>query len=79
MADLDFTDHARQEMRRDSVSEFEVYIVVEDADEIIERHDGRTVYTRRLDDGRQVTVIVEEATQSVRTVWWNKRRGPRRR
>jgi uncharacterized FlaG/YvyC family protein len=72
-----FDDHARDEMQRDSVSEDEVYHVVEDADEEFERDDGRVRYECILEDGRQIVVIVDDATRTVKTVWWNKR-GSRR-
>jgi len=77
MDDLRFDDHARDEMQRDSVSQDEVYYVVGDADEEFERDDGRIRYARILDDGRQIVVIVDDATRTVKTVWWN-RRGSRR-
>ena len=78
MDDLIFYEHAWEEMRRDSVSEAEVYHVIGDADEVIERDDGRTIYVRVLDDGRQIFVVVEDETRIVETVWWNKP-GSRRR
>ena len=79
MDNLEFEPHARDEMQRDSVSEDEVYHVVGDADDEIERDDGRTEYWRVLDDGRQIVVVVEDGTQTVKTVWWHKRRSRRRR
>jgi hypothetical protein len=79
MPDLIFPDHAREEMANASVSEHDVYHVVRDADDIIEREDGRAVYIRLLDDGREVVVIVEDDGMTVVTVWQWKRRRPRRR
>ncbi len=79
MEDLEFEPHARVEMARDSVSEDEVYTVVGDADVKYERNDGRTRYERIMDDGRMLVVIVEDATLTVRTVWWDKRNSRRRR
>ena len=79
MPDLIFTEHARKEMSRDSISEDDVYHVVEDADDIIEQVDGRTRYTRTLDDGREVVVIIEDDDEAVVTVWEWRRRRPRRR
>ena len=79
MDDLEFEPHAREGVQRDSVSEDEVYHVVGDADEEIDRDDGRTEYWRILDDGRQIVVVVEDDTGTVKTVWWNKRRSRRRR
>jgi hypothetical protein len=64
-------------MAPDSISEDDVYHVVGDADEIIEQSDGRTVFSRVMDDGRQIFVVVED-DQIVITAWWNKR-GSRRR
>ena len=77
--DLGFDPHASEEMRRDSVSEAEVYHVVSDADEEHHRQDGRIRYERMLDDGRRVVVIVDDATRTVKTVWWDKRGSRRRR
>jgi hypothetical protein len=76
---LIFDPHAQYEMQRDSVSEDDVYHVVGDADEEIERDDGRTEYARMLDDGRWIVVIVEDESRIVRTVWWDARRSRRRR
>lgn len=76
---LTFEEHAREELARDSVSEAEVYDVVSDADVEYQRNDGRTRYERILDDGRQIVVIVEDATHTVKTVWWNKRGSRRQR
>ncbi len=79
VADLEFDEHARDEMQHDSVSEDEVYQVVSDADEEHHRRDGRVRYERILDDCRKVVVIVEDATRIVKTVWWDKRGSRRRR
>jgi hypothetical protein len=79
MPDLIFTLHAWGEMARDSISEDDVHHVVGDADTIIEQDDGRTRYTRTLDDGREVVVIVEDDDETVVTAWEWKRRRPRRR
>ena len=79
MPDLIFDGHARQAMRRDVISEDHVYHVVGDADDMIERYDGRTEYWGTLEDGRQLVVVVEDDTQIVKTVWWNKRGSRRRR
>jgi hypothetical protein len=78
MADLEFDPHARDEMARDVMSEDEVYHVVGDADEIIERHDGRSEYARMMEDGRWIVVIVDQAYRTVETVWWDTRRSRRR-
>lgn len=77
--ELTFEEHAREEMARDSVSEAEVYPVIEDADDRIERRDGRIEYTRTLGDGRYILVILEDDERTVVTVIWNKRRSRGRR
>jgi hypothetical protein len=79
MADLIFPEHAWREMSRDSISEDEVYHVVGEADDVVVRANGRTVYTGTLDDGREVVVIVDDDGETVVTVWQWKRRRPRRR
>jgi Domain of unknown function (DUF4258) len=73
--DLDFTDHARREMRRDQIPEAAVYDVVGDADAVIERRDGRTEY-RRFWEGRAIVVVIEGDRDPllVVTVWEDKRR-----
>ena len=73
--DLDFTDHARREMRRHQVPEAAVYDVVGEADTVIERHDGRTEHTRAW-EGRTIVVITEgdQVPLLVITVWVDKRR-----
>ena len=76
--DLIFDEHAREEMQRDSIAEDDVYTIVGDYDEIIERPGGRTEYGRMLDDGRWIVVVVADET-IVKTVWWDKRRGRRQR
>jgi len=78
MDELIFSDHARDAMRDDSLAEDDVYTVVGDYDEMIERRDGRLEYERTLDDGRHILVIIERDGRTVVTVWWNKRRSRRR-
>ena len=78
MEDLEFDPHAREEMARDTVSEDEVYHVVGDADEVIERPDGRSEYARMMEDGRRIVVIVDEESRTVETVRWDARRSRRR-
>ena len=78
MAHLECTLHARHEMRRDSVSDADAYHVVEDSDDFIEGDDRTAMFTRRLLDGRQVVVSVED-TCTVVTAWLNKRGSRRRR
>lgn len=79
MPDLIYDDHARDEMRRDAVTEDDVYFVVADADVEYVRNDGRGRYERLMEDGRHVVVIVETATGTVKTVWWDKRGSRRHR
>ncbi len=79
VADLIFPKHARDEMQRDSVSEDEVYHVVADYDDMLTRLGGRTEYTRLLDDGRRILVVIEGDERTVVTVIWNKRQSRRRR
>jgi Txe/YoeB family toxin of Txe-Axe toxin-antitoxin module len=79
MDDLIFPVHARAEMRADSLTEDDVWTVIGDYDEMLDRQDGRTEYARRLDDGRYVVVVVEEDRVTVVTVWWDKRRSRRPR
>jgi hypothetical protein len=75
--DLDFIPHARREMRRDQIPEVAVYDVVGDADEVIERDDGRTEYGRAW-AGRYLVVVTEGDREPllVITVWEDKRRKP---
>ena len=50
-----------------------------DADLEIRQHNGHTRYERMMEDGRQIVVIMDEATRTVKTAWWNKRGSRRRR
>lgn len=77
--DLIFPDHVRWRMSQRHVSEDDVYHVVGDADDVLVRHDGRTEYTRVLDDGRELRVVIEDDGATVVSVWDWKRRRPRRR
>jgi hypothetical protein len=79
MNGLILSGHALEEMDNASISEDDVYHVVGDANDVIERDDGRTVYIRLLDDGREAVVVIEDDGQTVVTVWQWKRRRPRRR
>ncbi len=78
MDEYTFPDHARDERQADSVSEDEVLQVISDYDDMIGREDGRAEYSRMLDDGRLVTVVVEDDGETVVTVWWDRRRSERR-
>jgi hypothetical protein len=71
---LRFPDHARREMAADAIPEAAVYHVVGDADEVIERADGRTEYVGTW-EGRRIAAIVEDDGETVVTVWeWKQRR-----
>jgi uncharacterized FlaG/YvyC family protein len=74
---LDFEGHARDEGQHDSVSKDELALVVGDYDDKIERDDGRTEYSRMLDDGRWVVVVLEDDGETVVTLWWDRRRSRR--
>ncbi len=56
--DLEFDPHARDRMRRRHLPEAAAYHVVGDADEIVERLDGRTEY-RGTWEGRRLLVVTE--------------------
>jgi hypothetical protein len=75
--DLNFDEHARDEMARDSVSADDVHLIVGDYDERYERGNAPTRYERILDDGRLIVVMVDEPARTVRTVWWDKRNSRR--
>ena len=77
MADLRFPGHALEQMQRDSLTEDDVHTIVGDYDESIERVDGRTVYSRTLDDGRYVTVVIEDDEITVVSAWTDMRRSRR--
>ena len=79
MDDLTFTPHALQEMSKDNITQDDVYVIVGDADDVIERDDGRTIFIRVIEDGRQIVAVIEVETRVVETVWWNKRGSRRRR
>jgi hypothetical protein len=78
MADLIFIDHVRIRMAERHLPEAAVYHVVEDADEIIEREDGRTEYIGTW-EGLTLMVVVEDDGETVVSVWDRKQRRPRRR
>lgn len=78
MDEYTFPDHAREERQADSLSDEDVTLVIGDFDEKIAREDGRVEYSRVLEDGRWVTVVVEGDGETVVTAWWDKRRSERR-
>jgi hypothetical protein len=71
--DLTFTPHALQEMSKDNITQDDVYVVVRDADDVIKRDDGRTIFIPVIEDGRQLVAAIEDETRVVETVWWTKR------
>jgi hypothetical protein len=77
--DLVFPEHARDEMQTDGLTDCDVYTVVGDYDEKIERNEGRTEYVRELDDGRYAVVVIEDDGVTVVSAWWHKRRSSRSR
>jgi hypothetical protein len=77
--DLIFPAYVLGRMRQRHISDDDVYHVVGDADDVLHRHDGRTEYTRMLDDGRELLVVIEGDGVTVVSVWDRKRRRPRRR
>jgi hypothetical protein len=78
VTDLNFPDYVRGRMSQRHVSEADIYHVVGDADDVLHRDDGRTDYTRLVDDGRELRVIVKDDGVTVVSVWDWKRRRPRR-
>jgi len=79
--DLIFPDYALERMRQRGISADDVYLTVGDPDDEIERDDNRTEYTRMMDDGREILVVIEGDGESrtVVSLWDRKRRRPRRR
>lgn len=73
-------DHARIAMQADSITEDDVFTVVGDYDEMIERTtDGRTEYSRMMDDGRWFVVVIEDDAVTMVSAWWDRRRSRRQR
>lgn len=79
MDHLLFPRHALDEMRRDSLTRDDIYTVVGDYDEKIERDDGRSVYRRQVLDGRWVVVVIETDDATVVSAWCDKRLSRRQR
>jgi hypothetical protein len=79
MTGLIFPEYVLGRMRQRRISEDDIYHVVGHADDVLVRHDGRTEYTRMLDDGRELRVVTEDDGMTVVSVWDWKRRRPRRR
>lgn len=79
MDHLVFPRHALEEMQRDSLTRDDVYTVVADYDDTIERDDGRSVYRRLLNDGRFVVVVIDDDGMTVVSAWSDNRRSRRRR
>ena len=78
MADLIFTPYARMRMTMRHLPEEAVYHIVEDADEIIDRDDGRTEYIGEW-ESQAIVVVIEDDGKTVVTMWDRKRQRPRRR
>ena len=74
--DLIFLPHARRRMRRRQIPEVAVYHVAGDADDVLERDDGRTEHTGTW-EGRIIRVVTEgeEEPLIVVTVTDRTRRG----
>ncbi len=79
MPDLIFPEHALQRMHQRQIVVGQVHDIVEDADAIIERDDGRTEYFGVLDDGREVMVVIEDDGTTVVSVMTRNQRRSRRR
>jgi hypothetical protein len=81
MDDLVFPDYAISRMRQRGISEDDVDQTVGDPDDELQRDDFRTEYSKAMEDGREIMVVVEDAgaTRTVVTLWDRKRRRSRRR
>ena len=80
VADLIFTDHARQQMYERQVPEVAVYHVVECADDVLERDDGCTEYTGTWEGLTMMIVLCgEDEPYRVATVIVHARKSRRRR
>jgi hypothetical protein len=64
---LVFTGHTLYRMRRRQIPEEAVHAIVADADEVIERYDGRTEYSGTW-EGRSLLVVIEDDGMTVVTV-----------
>lgn len=79
MDDLIFPAHALKAMAADSITTEDVYHVIGDWDDMFDYPNGRTEYVGTIEDGRRVTVVLENDGETVVTAWWNKRWNRRRR
>ena len=69
--DIIIPEHAWEAMQTDSITEDDVFTVVGDYDEMIERiTDGRTEYSRMMDDGRWFVVVIENDGETMVSAWW---------
>jgi hypothetical protein len=76
--DIIIPEHAWEAMQADSITEDDVFTVVGDYDEVIERiTDGRTEYSRMMDDGRWLVVVIEKDGETMVSAWWDRRRSRR--
>lgn len=78
MTDLVFPGRVRIRMVQRQIPEAAIYHVVEDADETIERDDGRTEYIG-VWEGQTLMVVLEDDGETVVSVFDRKQRRPRRR
>ena len=79
MEELIISSHAAEAMADDGISKDDVGTVVGDYDEKLDgRSDGRIEYSRMMDDGRWLVVVVENDDRTLVTAWRDKRRSQRR-
>lgn len=77
MANLIFTEYSRIRMAERHLPEAAIYHVVEDADEVIVRDDGRIDYIS-VWEGLTLLAVIEDDGEAVVTFWGRKQRRPRR-
>ena len=78
MDDIIIPKHAADSLQDDGLTMDNVFTVVGDYDDRIERTvDGRTEYGRTLEDGRYVVVVIEHDGLTMVTAWQDKRRSRR--
>ena len=79
MADLIFTNHARDQLRERRVPEAAVYHVVENADDVLDRPDGCSEYRGSWEGLAMIVVLCgDDEPYRVRTVIVDTRRSGRR-
>jgi hypothetical protein len=77
MRDFVIPDHAIKQMAADNITEDDLYTAVHDYDEILEYSNGRNRYSRFLEDGRHIVVVIEHDGETVVTAWLDKQRSRR--